>query len=84
MYAGGGYVEPADNEQPTEVYAGAYCSTIYAQGPDLPTTRPGECGTVLVIEPAADAGMRLVMGWVRVLAFVGGLNLIGGMLLLRR
>ena len=33
------------------VYAG-YCSTLIANGPGLPTTRAGDCGTILVVNGA--------------------------------
>lgn len=33
---------------------GEYCSTIIADGPGLPTTIPGVCGTVLVTNGAGD------------------------------
>lgn len=35
---------------------GYYCSTLYAQGPGLPTTRQGDCGNILVeSSPVAGA-----------------------------
>ncbi|KAF2089369.1 hypothetical protein K490DRAFT_54982 [Saccharata proteae CBS 121410] len=39
------YVQPATT---TEGYYNGYCSTLIANGPGLPTTREGSCGTILV------------------------------------
>ena len=70
---GGGYV--AQSSQPPAYYGG-YCSTYYAEGPNLPTTRQGECGTVLVIEPGE--GVRWAVGWVRLGVVMGVLHAVGG------
>lgn len=42
------------------MYAG-YCSTLIADGPGLPTTRAGDCGTILVVSGAGEEGVR--RGW---------------------
>jgi hypothetical protein len=57
VYAGGGQPEP---QQATTVYSGLvgqgqgqqYCSTLYAHGPNLPTTEAGTCGTILIANDA--------------------------------
>jgi len=38
------------------VYDQGYCSTLYAHGAGLPTTREGTCGTILVESKAARLG----------------------------
>lgn len=48
---------------------GGYCSTLYADGPNLPTTRAGDCGTILVVNDAialwGDAWVVLeVWAWI--------------------
>ncbi|KAL1297191.1 hypothetical protein AAFC00_004762 [Neodothiora populina] len=40
----------------TQNVYGAYCSTLYANGGNLPTTRAGDCGTILVL----SAGTRIL------------------------
>lgn len=49
---------------PGIIYNG-YCSTLYATGPGLPTTRPGQCGTILVLNdaPRARAGWGGIAKW---------------------
>ena len=53
-----------------------YCSTLFANGPNLPTTAQGACGTILVL----NEGSRGAIGW-RIwsltVAFYGGLGLWG-------
>lgn len=79
VYAAGGGVY--QESQPAQGYGG-YCSTYYAEGPNLPTTRQGECGTVLVIEPGE--GVRWAMGWGRLMGMLGALHAVGGVLFYRR
>lgn len=58
---------------PPIVYNG-YCSTLVANGPDLPTTAQGTCGTILII---SRANMQPI-GWklpVLITAFYGVLGL---------
>lgn len=46
---------------PNQYYNG-YCSTLFAEGPGLPTTRMGDCGAILVVEPnGAERLMSLGM-----------------------
>ena len=56
---------------------GAYCSTIVEIGPNLPTTAAGNCGTILIVPPAAE-GVRDALSWVKMAAMVGGLQVLGG------
>lgn len=42
------YTTPAAGSVVSQAAAGGYCSTLYAVGPGLPTTRQGSCGTILV------------------------------------
>jgi hypothetical protein len=66
------YVQP----QPTTVgvynvipVGGAYCSTLTMNGPGLPTTRQGDCGTILVVNEGKPSlktlgyGMAIVVGF---------------------
>ena len=58
---------------PSIVY-NSYCSTLIANGPNLPTTAQGVCGTILVI---SHADVRPV-GWklpTLIIAFYGSLGL---------
>ncbi|KAK5130715.1 hypothetical protein LTR08_001745 [Meristemomyces frigidus] len=78
---GGGVVVPAGYTQVTTVQTqqyvtGGYCSTLVANGPNLPTTAAGDCGTVLVIAPGE--GARLGLGWVKVGMLFMGLQVLGG------
>lgn len=67
------YVGPAYAQPTTTAYVGAagggvyagYCSTLIADGPGLPTTRAGDCGTILVVSDAWDGahGSRGWYGW---------------------
>jgi len=83
VIAGGGgvYVYPTTTTPAATVNGGGivyngYCSTLYADGPGLPTTRAGQCGTILVVQAGADSnsarsfwlGMGIAGAW----AFVGG------------
>ena len=78
-------VAPAGAYSTTQAYPGAYseyCSTQYAQGPGLPTTAQGQCGTILIEEPSE--AMRRVVGTIKLIAMVGVLQLLGGLLLVWR
>lgn len=56
--------------------AGVICSTLYAVGPGLPTTRQGGCGTILVVNGAVGREMVGVV-W---MGLIGGAALVlGGM-----
>ncbi|KAK8195510.1 hypothetical protein IWZ00DRAFT_221555 [Phyllosticta capitalensis] len=55
---GGGYLGNNGGNQ----YNG-YCSTLYAEGPGLPTTREGACGTILVVNDAPRVGGGGDRGW---------------------
>lgn len=77
------YVQQTTAQQQTvqTVYnAQGYCSTLYADGPGLPTTRAGQCGTILVL----NEGTRDGIGFVHMAGLVGGLHLLGGLLLALR
>ncbi|KAK7533744.1 uncharacterized protein J3D65DRAFT_631188 [Phyllosticta citribraziliensis] len=56
--AGGGYLGNNGGNQ----YNG-YCSTMYAEGPGLPTTREGACGTILIVNDAPRIGGGGDRGW---------------------
>lgn len=51
------------------VYDQGYCSTLYAHGAGLPTTREGTCGTILVESKAArlDYGVMALDGLIVIL-----------------
>lgn len=72
---GGGGVFVSPQSTKTFNYNG-YCSTIYAQGPNLPTTAAGPCGTILVLNEASvrSVGWRI---WGVTAAFYGMLGLWG-------
>ncbi|KAK5174206.1 uncharacterized protein LTR77_001286 [Saxophila tyrrhenica] len=89
------YVAPAPQHTSYVAPAGAaggyqqYCSTLYAHGPNLPTTAQGDCGTILVMDPddvpsGAEGGRVKGVGYGRLGVMVGGLQVLGGMLFLRR
>lgn len=56
---------PIYTPTPVEV-GGGYCSTLYAKGPNLPTTAAGQCGTILVVSEGslvrerAGSGVRIL------------------------
>ena len=91
---GGGVVVPAGYTQVTTVQTvqtvqsqasivnGVYCSTLIANGPNLPTTVAGNCGTVLVVAPSE--GYRIGVGWVKLGIVLTGLQLMGAGLFVRR
>ncbi|KAF2137665.1 uncharacterized protein K452DRAFT_291480 [Aplosporella prunicola CBS 121167] len=51
---------------------GGYCATITANGPDLPTTRAGDCGTILVINEGVGKNVGK-----RIAVLVGLMHLLG-------
>jgi len=84
VYVGGGQTTQYWGTTTTSgaPWDGEYCSTMYANGPNLPTTGAAQCGTVLIIQ--ADEAARYFMGWARLIALVVGLHLLGGVLLVWR
>jgi len=63
------------NGPPPGAHFDGYCSTLYANGPNLPTTAAGPCGTILVLNTGV-----MVRPWVegrRALAFFLALALGG-------
>lgn len=44
----------------TVVQGGGYCSTLYANGGNLPTTRAGSCGTILVVNEGVRSGAAVI------------------------
>lgn len=73
--------------QPTYVktsvqWNGQYCTTIIAQGPNLPTTAGAACGVALVIAPGEAA--RLALGWIKLLGTILALQGVGALLLSAR
>ena len=52
---------------------GGYCSTLYADGAGLPTTRPGTCGTILVMNRGSRVRSRV--GWLVFLTIAAQLML---------
>ncbi|SMR58859.1 unnamed protein product [Zymoseptoria tritici ST99CH_1E4] len=79
VYAGaaGGYIAPA--AKPTTVYNNPpqFCRTIYAHGPGLPTTQPGDCGTILIVEGGSG---RVGIDW-RTIMIATGMPMLGAMVL---
>ncbi len=57
------------------VYGGNYCSTYTAQGPQVPTTARGQCGTILIV-PASEA-IQQALSWVKLATLVIGLQALG-------
>lgn len=51
------YANPQSTD--TGPYKG-FCSTLTANGPGLPTTTEGDCGTILIVSGAA---IKLIMGY---------------------
>ena len=72
--AGAGvYVAQETEELANEVY---YCSTIFMDGPNLPTSQAGQCGTVLIIQPSIAVRWKASWGFMTtmfVMAFSTGL-----------
>jgi hypothetical protein len=65
-------------QQPTtQQYYGQYCSTLTQNGPHLPTTAAGECGTILIVAPSEAA--RYAMGWIRLGVVLVGMQAFGAM-----
>lgn len=65
-----------------EGYFGQYCKTLVAVGPGLPTTEAGDCGTILIVE--GDAIRATVINWIYAIGMVVGLQILGGLVLMRR
>jgi hypothetical protein len=85
VVAGGGgivtnYQAQPQNTKPEGQYG--YCSTLTAVGPGLPTTQPGACGTILVVE--AEAIKQAVLDRIRSIGLILALHVIGGALLYQR
>lgn len=58
------YYSPIETIVPVAVAgAGEYCSTIIADGPGLPTTIPGVCGTVLVTNGGGWSTLNTCKYW---------------------
>lgn len=83
------YVAPAAytpvQSTPAAVGYGQYCSTLYAHGPNLPTTAQGDCGIILVVNPdqqppPPSEGSRNGMGYLRLAIMIGVLQVFGGVL----
>lgn len=81
VYGGPAYVQPTTTayvgaQGGGNVYAG-YCSTLIADGPGLPTTRAGDCGTILVVSGAWEGahGGRGWYGWGVPVAVLGNVLL---------
>jgi hypothetical protein len=68
------------NPTTTVVQQGGFCTTIIAQGDNLPTIANARCGTALVVEAGASRskGREMVVG------VVVGLQILGGWVVLRR
>nr|OQO19045.1 hypothetical protein B0A51_12324 [Rachicladosporium sp. CCFEE 5018]OQO19590.1 hypothetical protein B0A51_14132 [Rachicladosporium sp. CCFEE 5018] len=62
----------------TVIYAGNFCTTITAVGPNLPTTAGVACGVALIVAPSE--GRREGVGW-SVLGVVLGMQALGGLVL---
>lgn len=81
-------VAPAgDTAQPTYVktsvqWNGQYCTTIIANGPNLPTTAGAACGVALVVSPGES--VRWALGWVKLLGTVLALQGVGAVVLRMR
>lgn len=72
------YVQPTYVQTtPAAQGAGGYCSTLYAVGPGLPTTRQGECGTILVTNGGGVGRRRRGGTWL-----VGALVVVVGAVIL--
>ena len=72
-------VQPVYVAQTTAVVVeggGPYCSTLTENGPGLPTTRPGSCGTILIVSGAERGVRALAVGGVVVV--VVGLQVVVG------
>jgi hypothetical protein len=53
---------------------GGYCSTMFAKGPNLPTTAQGPCGTILILNEASGKRVGWTI-WIWGAIFYGGLGL---------
>ena len=88
VYGGGGgvvvaattvYSQPAAQTTVTQQYLGNYCTTITANGPNLPTTAGAACGVALVVAPSNAS--KMVAGGLRWMSFVLGLHVLGAVFL---
>jgi len=53
------YVNAYTTTAPAAVVYNGYCSTLTMDGPGLPTTRQGDCGTILVVNGGQVVGVSL-------------------------
>ena len=60
---------------------GGFCTTIIAQGDNLPTIANARCGTALVVEAGAE---KVVGRGILVIGALVGLQVLGGWVVLRR
>lgn len=70
------YVAGAAATTANNILNGVYCSTVTAKGPNLPTTRAGACGTILVVSggPSVTPSTSLLIlggAWITLLAYWG-------------
>lgn len=66
VVAGGAYTEVTATVPPEDtqvVIGGNYCSTLTADGDDLPTTAQGDCGTILVVSGGSRGGLDAMVFW---------------------
>jgi hypothetical protein len=69
-----------NNPTTTIIQQGGFCTTLVAQGGNLPTTANARCGTALVVE----AGAGNLRGRGGVVGVVLGLQILGAWVVLRR
>lgn len=67
-----------NNPTTTIIQQGGFCTTLVAEGNNLPTTANARCGTALVVEAGASKGRGGVLG------VVLGLQVLGAWVVLRR
>lgn len=67
-----------DNPTTTIIQQGGFCTTLVAEGDNLPTTANARCGTALVVEAGASRGREAVV------SIVLGLQFLGAWVVLRR
>lgn len=67
------------NDHPTTIIQqGGFCTTLIAEGDNLPTTANARCGTALVVAAGASRGKEAVV------SIVLGLQVLGAWVVLRR
>lgn len=76
---GGGAVIAGGNPTTTVIQQAGFCTTIVADGDNLPTTANARCGTALVV-----AGASRSRGQGKVVGIVLGLQILGAWFVLRR